>query len=362
MVYGAATGLVAYDPATGSPRWAFSFPEDSQAVPAVLAGGVVVVTEANGTVVGLDEGDGHQLWKNAAHQKCSDWLGPLSPGAVPVGPLSLSSTDQTVAVVGYGCVTSGGVEALNPMDGSTVWNWSAPKGWSLDPQMLATVATGSPTGEVTVVPVSQVPPANAPPVIAPAPTPVVSTVIGNPNDSSQTNDVVVLNPTTGQPLWDLQGVAGQAVEAVGGAGSLCILTDVGADCRAPSNGALRWSLYWPGKEASAADPALECIDLSAISQGCAITADGNLYVALATNAAPAYDNPETLPPRAGLFDLTELDLASGAQISRIPLPAYDDPNGIGVCLAGPPAVLQVSDGLALVSPQGGDIVEAFDVS
>jgi outer membrane protein assembly factor BamB len=187
-------------------------------------------------------------------------------------------------------------------------------------------------------------------------------VIGNPNDYSQTNDVVVLNPTTGQPLWDLQGVAGQAVEAVGGAGSLCILTDVGADCRAPSNGALRWSLYWPGKEASAADPALECIDLSAISQGCAITADGNLYVALATNAAPAYDNPETLPPRAGLFDLTELDLASGAQISRIPLPAYDDPNGIGVCLAGPPAVLQVSDGLALVSPQGGDIVEAFDVS
>jgi outer membrane protein assembly factor BamB len=187
-------------------------------------------------------------------------------------------------------------------------------------------------------------------------------VIGNPNDYSQTNDVVVLDPTTGQPLWDLQGVAGQAVEAVGGAGSLCILTDVGADCRAPSNGALRWSLYWPGKEASAADPALECIDLSAISQGCAITADGNLYVALATNAAPAYDNPETLPPRAGLFDLTELDLASGAQISRIPLPAYDDPNGIGVCLAGPPAVLQVSDGLALVSPQGGDIVEAFDVS
>lgn len=362
MVSSAVTGLVAYDPATGTPRWAFDFPADSQAVPAVLAGGVVVVTEADGTVVGLDEGDGRQLWKDVAHEKCSDWLGPLTPGAVPVGPLSLSGTGQTVAVVGYGCLTTGGVKALNPMDGSTVWNWGVPEGWSLDTQMLTTVDTRSPTGEVAVVPISQVPPANAPPVTAADPTPVVPTVIDNRYDYSQTNDVVVLNSARGEPLWDLQGVAGQAVEAVGGASSLCILTDAGADCRAASNGALRWSMYWPGKGASGTYPALECIDLPAISQGCTISADGHLYVALATDAAPAYDNPETLPPRAGLFDLTELDMASGAQISRIPLPAYDDPDGIGVCLAGPPAVLQVTDGLALVSPQSGDVVEAFKIS
>jgi outer membrane protein assembly factor BamB len=356
------TGLVAYDPDTGTPRWAVDFPADSQAVPAVLAGGVVVVTEADGTVVGLDEADGRQLWKNAAREKCSDRLGPLSPGAVPVGPLSLSSTGQTVAVVGYGCLSTGGVEALNPMDGSTVWNWGVPEGWSLDTQMLKTVDTGSPTGEVAVVPITQALPPNASRVTAADPAPVVPTVIENRYGYAQTNDVVVLESARGQPLWDLQGVAGQAVEAVGGASNLCILTDVGADCRGASNGALRWSLYWPGKGASGTYPALECIDLPAISQGCAITSDGHLYVALATDAAPTYDNPETLPPRAGLFDLTELDLASGGQISRIPLPAYDDPDGIGVCLAGPPAVLQVTDGVALVSPQSGDVVEAFNIS
>ena len=131
---------------------------------------------------------------------------------------------------------------------------------------------------------------------------------------------------TGRPLWDLAGVAGQAFEVVGGAGSLCILTDAGADCRIASDGAPRWSLYWPGQAASSTYPALSCIDQSA----CAITADGRLYVAVATDAAVGDDNPPTSPPRAGLFDLTEIDLASGTRISSIPLPANSDPNGIGV--------------------------------
>jgi len=358
------TGLAAYDPATGTPRWKFSFPQDSQTVPAVLAGGVVVVTEADGTVVGLDESDGQQLWKNPARGTCPEWQAALGPEAVPVGPLTLSGTGQTVAVVGYGCLTAGGVEALNPEDGSTVWNWAVPEGWSLNTQMLTTVDTGPPTGDVPVVPISLVPAANAPPVTAPDPSPAVPTVIDNPYDPSQANDVVVLDSATGQPLWDLKGAAGQAIAAVGGVGSLCILTDSGADCRTAGDGAPRWSYYWPGNGASGTFPPLECIDRAVISQSCAISADGHLYVALATDAAPADDNPETLPPRAGLFDLTELDLVSGAQLSRIPLPAYDDPDGIGVCLAGPPAVLQVSDGLALVSPQfqEGDVIEAFHVS
>jgi len=362
MVYAATTGLVAYDVATGAVRWTFTVPADSQAVPAVLAGGMVVVTEADGTVVGLEEDNGQTLWKDAAHQGCSGWLESLSPGAVPVGPLTVSSTGQTAAVIGYGCPTGGGVEALNPTDGSILWNWVAPEGWTPAPQMLTTVDTGSPTGEVAVVPISQVARANAPPVTAPAPAPALPTVIDNLYGWSQTNDVVVLDPGTGRPLWDLEGVAGQAVEAVGGADNLCVLTDVGADCRRASDGALRWSLYWPGKAASSTYPALSCIDQSA---ACAITADGRLYVALATDAAVGDDdNPPNSPPQSGIFDLTELDLGSGTRITSLPLPGYDNPNAIGVSLIGPPGVLQVSNGLALVSPQLGeaDVIEAFTVS
>ena len=355
MVYGAATGLVAYDPATGALRWAFSFPADSQAIPAVLAGGVVVVTEADGTVVGLDEADGHQVWKDAARQICSGQLGPLSPGAVPGGPLALSSTGQTEAVVGYGCLTTGGVEALNPMDGSTVWNWVVPKGWSLDTQMLTTVDTGPPTGDVAVVPISLEPHANAPPVTAPAPTPVLTTVIGNPYGYSETNNVVVLDPTTGQPLWDLQRVAGQAIE-VGGVGSLCILTDSGADCRTASDGAARWSTSWPGKNASASAPALSCV--------CAASASGVLFVALATNSAPTYPLEWYPTTPAGAFLLTALDLATGRTEATLTLPAYDVQSDHAVSLAVPPGVLLAASGIVLVSPQfeETDVVEAFAVT
>jgi outer membrane protein assembly factor BamB len=350
------TGLVAYDPVTGAPRWTFSFPQDGQTVPAVLAGGVVVVTEADGTVVGLDEGDGHQLWRDPTRETCPGWQAALGPDTFPVGPLTLSGTGQTLAVVGYGCLTTGGVEALNPMVGSRVWDWDVPEGWSLDTQMLTTVDTGSATGEVVVLPISRVPPANAPPVTAPAPTPAVSTVIHNPYGYSQTNDVVVLDPTTGEPLWDLQGVPGLAVKAIGGLGSLCILTDNGADCRAAGDGTPRWSTSWPGKNASSSAPALSCV--------CAASASGLLFLALAANSAPAYPLEWYPTTPAGAFLLTALDLATGRTEATLTLPAFSVQSDHAVSLAMPPAVLLAAGGMVLVSPQfeETDVVEAFAVT
>ena len=53
---------------------------------------------------------------------------------------------------------------------------------------------------------------------------------------------------------------------------------------------------------------------------------------------------------------------SGATVASLPLPAFNPgPDGIGVCLLGPPAVLLVAGGLVLVSPQFEEtnVIEAF---
>ena len=70
---------------------------------------------------------------------------------------------------------------------------------------------------------------------------------------SQTTDVVVLDPGSGRTLWDLTDVVGQLLTA-GGAGTLCVLTDAGADSRSALDGAPRWSITWPGSNASSQPP------------------------------------------------------------------------------------------------------------
>jgi outer membrane protein assembly factor BamB len=363
MVFGAVDDLIAYNPVTGEPMWSFGFPDDGQGMPALLAGGTVVVSEADGSVVGLSESDGRQLWRNPPPAGCaSSGMQDLQPNAAGIGVMPGSAPGSPIdAVIGYRCPAGGSVVQIDPSDGVAAWKWPVPEGWTLDPQMASTVNTGSALGYVPVVPISLAAPANAPPVTAPAPGPTRRTAIDNVYGYSQSNDVVVLNPATAQPLWDLENVVGLGLSVVGGAGSLCVLTDAGGDCRDALTGVSLWSTQWPGVHASSRYPALNCVDMVVMAQRCAVSAGGLLYLALATDAAPGDANPPGRP-ESGIFVLTELNMATGASVASLPLPAFNPgPDGIGVCLVGPPAVLLVADGLALVSPQfeETDVIEAF---
>lgn len=355
--------LVAYDPTTGHPKWEVLIPGDSQRVPALLAGSVVVVSQSDGSVVGLSETDGRQLWRDPAPGGCNGndtWDG-TEPNAATLG--TTNQGGELSAVVGYACPAGGGVAGINPSNGHTRWTWSVPKGWELDMQAAATVDTGAPTGDVVAAAISLIPPANAPKVIAPPPGPVMPTQIPNTYGYSQTTDVAVLDPGTGRTLWDLTDVVGQLLTA-GGSGTLCILTDAGADCRSARSGALRWLMSWPGSDVSPSTPALGCIDESAGELRCAVAANGLLYVALATTAAPAYPpGPEPATP-AGAFEVTALSMATGKTTATIPLPSFNVESDHAVSVGVPPAVLLVADGVVLVTPQfqETDEVQAFAAS
>jgi outer membrane protein assembly factor BamB len=364
LVLPLVTQLAAYDPLTGVVRWTVDLRDDGQGIPALMLGGVVVVSEADGALLGLSEADGHQLWSDPFPFSCAGKGGTVdsTPGGTLAQVLGILGAGPDVAV-GYECAGTGGggVAAVDAASGGRVWSWAMPGGWDGDWQSVATADSGATGGDVVAVPISHLPSAVAPAVIAPAPGPLLATKITNIYGYSESADVVVLDAASGQPLWDLENVAGQWLSVVGGTGSLCVLTDAGGDCRDALTGASLWSVYWPGAHASSQYPALNCVDVAAVAQRCMVSADGLLYLALATDAAPADANPPG-PPESGIFVLTALNMATGATVASLPLPAFNPgPDGIGVCLLGPPAVLLVAGGLVLVSPQFEEtnVIEAF---
>jgi PQQ-like domain len=361
MVFPAVDELAAYDRSTGLLRWAVAIPNDGQGMPGLLTGSVVVVTEADGSVLGLSETDGHQLWRDSAPRGCTgNSTDQLEPNASVVG--MSSPGDGMGAVIAYACPAGGTVAAIDPSNGAMQWTWRVPTGWDLDVQMATTVDTGTSDARLAVVPISLVPAANAPRVVAPPPGPVRPTTITNVYGYSEGSDVVVLDTTTGRPLWDLTGVPGQALTAVGGAGSLCILTDTGADCGGALDGAPRWSATWPGRDASATYPALSCVDQATTTRPCAVSANGVLDVALATGTAPAYPPTPGPPSPSGTFLITVLNMATGRIMATLSLPAFANPQSDhAVSLALPPAILVVANGLVLVSPQfeETEVVQAF---
>jgi outer membrane protein assembly factor BamB len=356
-------GLVAYDPGTGVERWHVALPVDGQQLPAVLTGGVVVVSEAGGALLGLSEQDGHRLWSDSPPAGCvNGFLEDLQPDAKVIGPGPVRGSDATAAVA-YGCPGGGGVDEVDAATGTLLWAWPVPEGWVVDQQQAVTVTAGLPGGDVVAGPIDLMGSAVAPPVTAPAPGPSRSTNIGNVMGDSADNDVVMLDAATGQPRWDLEGLPGQALAVVSGAGSLCVVTDAGADCRAALDGAPRWSIYWPGRNASSTYPPLTCVDLgAALGQPCVVSKGGRMYVVTATDSAPAYPPQPGPPMAAGAFVLSALDMATGRALASLTLPSFANPGtDHAVSIGLPPGVLLAADGLVLVSPQFDEtgVVETF---
>jgi outer membrane protein assembly factor BamB len=351
--------LVAYDSATGREKWSATIPDDGQKIPALLTGSTVVVSEEDGTLLGLSEQTGHQLWRDRAQRGCPDDMPPgFQPNAVVIGlgpPVDGTPTAIVLTCEGGSMV---GVDAAN---GAMRWTWEVPSGWNLEPQSSNTVDAGIPGGVAVAAFIGLIPPANAPKRIAAPPGPVRPTRIENVYGLEDGGDMVVLDGLTGRVRWDLTGVAG-SVLPVGGAGSVCAITVAGIDCRRAADGSPEWATTWVAKNASLQWPALGCMSLAGGAQPCAVSAGDLLYVALPTASTPAYrplPGPESPP---GTFVLTSLGLDTGKAMARLPLPAFlDSQSSIAISLASPPAVLAVGDGLVLVTPEyaGTDAVEAF---
>ena len=355
-------GLTAYDPRTGAERWSVVLPDDGQQFPAALIGGVVVVSEANGSVLGLSERDGRRLWRDPAPSGCAGGeMDSISPDARTVG--AVAGTGRAAAAVAYSCPGGGGIAEVDAASGQRLRAWEPPEGWAVVQQQAVAVTTGAPGGDAVAVPIDLVAPSNAPPTVAPAPGPSRLTSIASPNGSAPGEDVVMLDPSSGRPRWDLEGLpVSQTVTVVGGAGSLCAVTDVGTDCRAAVDGAPRWSEAWPGSNATVDYPALNCVDLSVLATPCVVASAGRMFVVTATGSAPAYPLQPGPPTPAGAFLLTELELATGRTVASLTLPSFNNPyTDHGVSLFMPPAVLVAAAGLVLVSPQFEDtgVVEAF---
>jgi outer membrane protein assembly factor BamB len=352
-------GLAAYDSATGHERWSVTIPDDGQKIPALLAGSTVVVSEEDGTLLGLSEQTGHQLWRDRPQRGCPDLMPPgFQPNAVVIGlgpPVGVAPTVVALTCEGGSMV---GVDAAN---GKARWTWEVPAGWNLEPQFSNTVDAGTPGGVAVAAFIGLIPPANAPKRIAAPPGPLRPARIGNVYDLAAGGDMVVLDGLTGRVRWDLTGVVG-SVLPVGGAGSICVITDSGIDCRRAADGSPLWATTWVAKNASQQWPALGCMSLAGGAQPCAITAGHLLYVALPTAATPAYLPPQGRQSAPGLFVLTSLRLDTGKVMARLPLPAFvDSQSSIAISLASPPGVLAAGDGLALVTPEYAetDVVQAF---
>jgi outer membrane protein assembly factor BamB len=352
-------GLAAYYSATGAAKWSVTIPDDGQKIPALLTGSTVVVSEEDGTLLGLNEQTGRQLWRDRPQRGCPDDMPPgFQPNAVVIGRGAPVGGSPTVIVL---TCEGGSMVAVDAANGKARWTWEVPAGWNLEPQFSNTVDAGTPGGVAVAAFIGLIPPANAPKRIAAPPGPMRPTRISNVYGLEAGGDMVVLDGLTGRVRWDLTGVVGSALP-VGGAGSICAVTDAGIDCRRAADGSPQWATTWVAKNASQQWPALGCMSLAGGAQPCVITAGDLLYVALPTAATPAYLPLPGRQSAPGTFVLTSLRLDTGKVMTQLPLPAFvDSQSSIAISLASPPGVLAVGDGLALVTPEYAetDDVQSF---
>jgi outer membrane protein assembly factor BamB len=363
---GAATqGIEALNSKTGAPRWSVHFPNDGQALPAVLVDGMVVISRPYGSVEAVAEADGAPVWTEPAPRNCQGKPSFLGPTAAIVGASQPQRPGEASTVlVAYNCPSNawsdvGSIVGVDAATGARQWSWEVPAGWGVrwrTPVLLDAGGAGS-GREVAVVSLLpdhwvSLPAVAGPTGAAPGwPTALKDT------DQYQEEDLVVLDAADGRPAWELDNLVGNVIP-VGGGGSVCAFTEVGIDCRAASDGAPRWSRYWPAMRGlfSAVDfLGLDVYNAIPEEQQYGLATSGaTFYLVMPTPAAPVNPQPvpggiRALPVR---FALKAFDLATGRGVRVLPLPAFNEgPEGVGASWSSPPGVVLVSGGIALVSAE-----------
>lgn len=337
MVYAATDRLIALDPGTGAQRWSIRLADDGQGVPAVIAGNLVVLARADGTVLGLDASTGARRWLDPLPNGChpDDTSSGLSPAAVV-----LPGLPDTVVL--YQCAGRQRLARLDPVTGAVRWTRALPAGWSVQYQSPA----GSAAGVIGLL--VQGRGAAIAPVTEPAP----------PGPRGyQTDSVIAVSAATGGPLWQLNGVPPSAGVYAGG-DRLCVLSGFGVACEEAATGSEAW--HWA--------PPVAPTDGGPAGPGftSAVIVAGRLYLAVPTRAAgsiPAQSTTYRSP--AGTFQLRVVDIASGRMRAAIPLPAYyGGSQEVVVSADSPPGVIAVTNGTAFIDPEldESDVVEAISVA
>lgn len=340
-------GLAVYDPGDGALRWRVSLAEDGQGLPAVLADGLVVVSQADGVVVGLSEATGILRWQDPPPPGCLVSSIPLQP------PVTVLGSGPVVAV-GYPCETGPIVVGISPQTGTVRWTWSPPFSFSLYNQASVelTDSDGDASDGVVAVVLDGPSGAAAGPTGAALAHTTVLAARGAPR-----KDTVILDLATGRPRWELDGTTDGVM--VGGSSRLCQVSKAGIDCRDSTDGTASWSWSPPVSTALAAPLAPVMKPIPGI-----VCANGEIYLAAPTSTTPGdVDTPRgDIPALPVRFVLTGFDLTDGRIAQQLPLPAFNGGSlGIEVSLAAPPGVTAAGDGMVLVSPQlhENDIIEAF---
>jgi outer membrane protein assembly factor BamB len=322
--------ITALDATTGQQLWTLALTGhgDGQWMPAAIASGVAIVTEADGTVEGLDARTGTLRWADPIPSTCH-----------PTGQDPVASIFTAEPIVGYQCATGAVLTALTPATGAARWTWQAPSGWSFDlPPEAAS------TGGVTAL-VADGPGHTA--------VPRQSTWTLGPQGYDPVQ-VVAIDDTTGHPVWELDGVDA-AAGVYASDGQICAASWYGAQCLAARTGAESWQ--WR--------PVLTPDDEPGGGVNAAAAAGGRLYDIAPTSAAARISSQSTTQRSApGTFILQARDITTGRLISTRLLPSYyAGDSGVVVSVDTPPVVAATGGPMVLVAPEYGesDVVEAFDM-
>lgn len=338
------TGLAGLDMRTGRQRWARTVGDDGQALPAVVAAHRVIVSEADGTVMGLAAATGSRLWADPRPPGCRPGTGTASESGLTPGS-SVLAGGQLVTVV-YRCGAFPEVAGVDPVTGARRWVWRAPNG--------SVVNAATPAG----------------------PAPGAVALLGGGFSQAaaahrgnwplgpvgyQTAQVVALDVATGRPVWQLGGVPPSA-EVFAGADRFCVASQFGVECLRPRSGTEAWQ-WRPAVVPGNGGPGA--------SLGGVTAASGRLYLVAPTVAAGRINaNSTTQRAAPGMFHLRIMDMATGQVAGDLPLPAYyGDPQpiypgstgGVVVSVRSPPGAMAAGAGLVFVDPQleASDVMEAF---
>lgn len=337
-VFPVTTHLSGLDASNGHELWSRTLPEDGQSIPAVFAGSTLVVSLADGTVLGIQPTTGSTVWSDKPPASCH--LGTISaPGvnaAVVLG--------GTTATVEYLCATATSVSdphdgmavGLDPANGATEWTFR-PGGWV--PNYQATIASSDGTIALFGSGTSGIK------------GPSFRWDLGPKAYNSY--EVIGVDEAAGRPLWKMTGVPVDTA-VYSGSNQLCVGSQFGVSCRAARTGTQIFEWQPPVVPTQGANGGM----------GPAAVALADVLYLVAPTQAASQINPELTTQRSapGTFRLLAIDMANGNLGLSIPLPAYyGGSNGVVVSVMTPPRVQAAGPGIVLVSPQSHetDVTEAF---